>query len=173
MAEKPSPGAGPQLDDLLLYRLSRLLAVGGGPVIRLCEGRFRITRREWRLLATLVEHGGDGLGSSRLAEVAQLDRARTSRAVGSLVAKGLVSRSQPGGDRRQVMLRLTEAGRAIHAQLFPLVRQINAELMAVLTPEMAQQFDASLRLLQARAEALLPAAAELPKADRRRRSAAG
>lgn len=172
MAEKPSPGAGPLLDDLLLYRLSRLLAVGGSPVIRLCEGRFRITRREWRVLATLMEHGGEGLGSSQLAEVAQLDRARTSRAVGSLAAKGLVSRSQPGGDRRQVMLRLTDAGRAIHAQLFPLVQQINAELMAALTPQAAQQFDESLRLLQARAEALLTVAADLPKADRRRRAAA-
>ena len=171
MAEKP--GAGPLLDDLLLYRLSRLLAVGGSPVIRLCEGRFRITRREWRVLATLVEHGGDGLGSSQLAEVAQLDRARTSRAIGSLAAKGLISRSQPGGDRRQVMLRLTDAGRAIHGQLFPLVQDINSQLMSVLTPQAARQFDESLARLQAQAEALLPAAADLPKADRRRRAASG
>lgn len=173
MAETRSPGAGALLDDLLLYRLSRLLAVGGSPVIRLCEGRFGITRREWRILATLVEHGANGLGSSQLAEVAQLDRARTSRAIGSLVAKGLISRTQPGGDRRQVMLRLTSAGRAIHAELFPLVREINAQLMAALTPQAAEQFDASLARLQAQAEALLPAAADLPKADRRRRAAPG
>ena len=92
MAQTPSPGAGGRLDDLLLYRLSRLLAVGGSPVIRLCEGRFRITRREWRVLATLVEHGGEGLGSSQLAEVAQLDRARTSRAVGAMVRRPAVRR---------------------------------------------------------------------------------
>ena len=141
MAETPSPGAGPLLDDLLLYRLSRLLAVGGSPVIRLCEGRFGITRREWRLLATLVEHGGKGLGSSQLAELAQLDRARTSRAVGSLAAKGLILRSQPGGDKRQVMLRLTEAGRAIHAELFPMVRGVNAHLMGALTAQAGGQVD--------------------------------
>lgn len=173
MAQKPLPGAGPVLDDLLLYRLSRLLAVGGSPVIRLCEGRFGITRREWRLLATLVEHGGKGLGSSQLAELAQLDRARTSRAVGSLAAKGLILRSQPGGDKRQVMLRLTEAGLAIHAELFPMVREINAHLMAALTPQAAEQFDEALARLQARAEALLPAVADLPKAGRGRRAASG
>lgn len=173
MAQKPSPGAGLVLDDLLLYRLSRLLAVGGSPVIRLCEGRFGITRREWRVLATLVERGCEGLGSSQLAELAQLDRARTSRAVGSLVAKGLISRSQPGGDKRQVMLRLTEAGRAIHTELFPMVRKINAHLMAALTPQAAQAFDESLARLQAQADALLPSAADLPKADRRRRAASG
>ncbi|MBS0450924.1 MAG: MarR family transcriptional regulator [Proteobacteria bacterium] len=173
MAQTPSPGAGSVLDDLLLYRLSRLLSVGGSPVIRLCEGRFGITRREWRVLATLVEHGGKGLGSSQLAELAQLDRARTSRAVGSLVAKGLMSRSQPGGDRRQVILRLTDAGHAIHAELFPMVREINAQLMAALTPQAAQQFDESLARLQARAQALVSTVADLPKADRRRRTPSG
>ncbi|MBS0343586.1 MAG: MarR family transcriptional regulator [Proteobacteria bacterium] len=173
MAQTPSPGAGPALDDLLLYRLSRLLSVGGSPVIRLCEGRFGITRREWRVLATLAEHGAKGLGSSQLAELAQLDRARTSRAVGSLAAKDLISRSQPGGDRRQVMLRLTDAGRAIHAELFPMVREINAQLMSALAPQAAQLFDESLARLQAQAEALLPAAADLPKADRRRRAPSG
>ena len=86
------------LDDLLLYRLSRLLAVGGSMVIRLCEGRFGITRREWRLIATLASRGD--LSSSQLAEHAQLDRARTSKAVGSMVAKGLLSRAHPAGDRR-------------------------------------------------------------------------
>ena len=51
----PSPRlSAPQgLDDLLLYRLSRLLGVAGAPVIRLCEGQFGITRREWRVLALL------------------------------------------------------------------------------------------------------------------------
>ena len=169
MAETLSPGAGPLLDDLLLYRLSRLLAVGGSPVIRLCEGRFGITRREWRVLATLAEHGG-ALGSSQLAAVAQLDRARTSRAIGSLAAKGLISRTHPAGDRRHVLLGLTDAGHAIHAELFPLVQDINAQLMAALSPGDAAQLDRSLVRLQARAESLLAsdACAQLPKADRRR-----
>src|SRR5262245_61971516 len=86
MQESTAPVAQ-SLDGLLLYRLSRLLGVAGSMVIRLCEGRFGITRREWRLIATLASRGA--LGSSQLAEHAQLDRARTSRAVGSLVAKGL------------------------------------------------------------------------------------
>ena len=100
------------LDDLLLYRLTRLLAVAGGMVIRLCEGRFGITRREWRMLATLASHGE--LGSSQLAEQAQLDRARTSKAVGSLVAKQLITRAHLTGDRRQVVLRLTDRGQALY-----------------------------------------------------------
>lgn len=41
------------VDDLLNYRLSCLLASSGAMVTRLCEGRYGITRREWRLVALL------------------------------------------------------------------------------------------------------------------------
>lgn len=154
------------LDELLLYRLSRLLSVAGSMVIRLCEGRFGITRREWRLIATLASRGE--LSSSQLAEHAQLDRARTSKAVGSLVAKGLLSRTPTAGDRRQVLLRLTERGQAVYDALYPLVTQINADLMAALDAEDAARLDEALHRLQARAEQLAGEAV-LPKADRGRR----
>ena len=35
-------------DDLLNYRLKRLVGLGGAPAVRLCEGRFGISRTEWR-----------------------------------------------------------------------------------------------------------------------------
>ncbi|MBT2322624.1 MarR family transcriptional regulator [Variovorax paradoxus] len=156
------------LDDLLLYRLSRLLSVAGGMVIRLCEGRFGITRREWRLLATLASRGE--LSSSQLAEHAQLDRARTSKAVGSLVAKQLISRTHLAGDRRSVVLCLTEGGQALYDELFPLVKRINADLMSALDADDAALFDDALRRLRQRAD-LLAGEAVLPKADRGRRRA--
>jgi hypothetical protein len=43
---------------MLLFRLSRLLAVGGAAVVRLCEGRYGITRREWAVLSLLWEQQG-------------------------------------------------------------------------------------------------------------------
>ncbi|MDQ0070163.1 DNA-binding MarR family transcriptional regulator [Variovorax boronicumulans] len=156
------------LDDLLLYRMSRLLSVAGSMVIRLCEGRFGITRREWRLIAVLASRGE--LSSSQLAEHAQLDRARTSKAVGSLVAKQLISRVAKAGDRRQVQLGLTEAGQALYDALFPLVTKINGDLMKALDADDAARFDASLNLLQAKAERMVEEAV-LPKADRGRRGA--
>ncbi|VTU30034.1 homoprotocatechuate degradation operon regulator, HpaR [Variovorax sp. PBS-H4] len=154
------------LDGLLLYRLSRLLSVAGSMVIRLCEGRFGITRREWRLIATLASRGE--LSSSELAEHAQLDRARTSKAVGSLVEKRLLSRTHPAGDRRQVLLQLTGRGQAVYDELYPLVTRINADLMATLDAGHAACLDEALRELQGRAEQLA-AQAVLPKADRGRR----
>ena len=154
------------LDDLLLYRMSRLLAVAGHPVIRLCEGRFGITRREWRLLALLAQE--DGLLSSQLAERAQLDRARTSRAITSLVAKKLLRREIGAADRRQARLALTESGRRLFETLFPLVRDINQGLLASLPAAQVRQFDAALQALQAQADLLQAGASALPKANRRR-----
>ena len=153
------------LDDLLLYKLGRMLAVGGSMVIRLCEGRFGITRREWRLIALLAQD--DGVLSSQLAARAQLDRARTSRAITSLAAKKLVKRATGPADRREVRLTLTDAGRELHARLFPLVLEINHELLSVLTQAQVRMVDRSLEAMQAQAERMV-AAAELPKANRRR-----
>ncbi|MEO6320789.1 MAG: MarR family winged helix-turn-helix transcriptional regulator [Polaromonas sp.] len=153
------------LENLLLYRLSRLVAVAGRMVTRLCEGSFAITRREWRLLITLASLGE--LSSSQLADHAQLDRARTSKTVSSLVAKALVSRMHRAGDRRQVMLRLTVRGRALYDELFPLVSAINAELGKALNEDEIICFDDMLMRLQTQAESML-AVAVMPKADRQR-----
>ncbi|HVZ42462.1 MAG TPA: MarR family transcriptional regulator [Ramlibacter sp.] len=153
------------LDDLLLYRLGRIFSVAGSMVIRLCEGRFGITRREWRLIALLARE--DGLLSSQLAERAGLDRARTSRAITSLVGKKLALRVVGQDDRRQARLALTPAGRKVFSELFPLVRDINRGLIAELAPREVAGLDAALASMQTRAD-FLAAHADLPKANRRR-----
>ncbi len=158
-----------KIDDLLLYRLARLTAVAGGMVVRLCEGRFGITRREWRILAVLAEQGA--LGSSRLAESAQLDRARTSRAVTSLVGKKLLFRSACAGDQRRAALAPTEAGRAVYDQLFPLVSQIHIDLLSALSPLEGVQLDSALVRLTQQAERMRRTA-DLPNAGRGRRGRA-
>ena len=103
------------LTDLLNYRLARLFALGGAPVIRLLEGRYGIARREWRLLATLAVQGA--LSPSALAQQMQLDRPRTSRTLASVLAKGLVARVATPGDAQQAVVTLHERKRDIAAQL--------------------------------------------------------
>jgi DNA-binding MarR family transcriptional regulator len=153
------------LDDMLLYRLYRLLAVAGEPVTRLCEGVHGITRREWRVIALLGQHGA--MRSSRLADLALLDRARTSKAVTSLAGKGLLSRSTGVGDARQVRLALTERGQALHGQMLPQVRAINQQLLQALEPTVVAQLDEALDRLQTQAERS-GLAASLPRIGRHR-----
>lgn len=149
-----------RLDDFMLFRLARLSAVAGSMVVRLCEGRFGITRREWRLLAALADAGP--LPSSALADRIELDRARTSRAVGQLVDKRLVRRDAAAAG---TLLQLTEAGQALHAALLPEVARINGELLQALSDAEVEQFDALVQRLLDRARQQLQQA-DLPKTAR-------
>ena len=141
------------LDDMLLYVLWQLQAAARGPVVRVCEAEFGITRREWRMLAQLGQ--GEGLASSALAERAGLDRAQTSRAVSALVQKGLVVRTPRPGNRREVLLHLTERGRALYAALLSRVAAINQELLSVLSETEGATLDALVQRLRAQAERMV------------------
>jgi len=156
----------PFVDDLLLQRISRVLATAGGMVIRICEGRLGITRREWRILAFLAKE--QGIPPSLLAERAQLDRARTSRAITSLVGKQLVARQPKPGNRREAILTLTDKGRDVYDTMLPLAVDINHRLVAALAPQDAELLDHLLDQLQACADDML-ANADLPKANRGKR----
>lgn len=140
------------LDDLINFRLQRCFAISGAPVIRLLEGRYGITRREWRLLATLAEHGL--LSPSELAEMAHLDRARTSRAIGLLAEKGLLSRQVHAADTRRAQLTLTDEGRQLHAEIFPEVAMINAQLLETLDEQTLVTLADAIDALTVRAQQL-------------------
>lgn len=154
------------LDDLLNYRLVRLSAVSGAPVIRLCEGRYGIARREWRILALLAARGP--LSPSDLAAHADLDRARTSRAIGALVSKRLVDRVALPGDKRRARVALTDQGRSLYDELFPQVAEINRRVLAVLDEALVAQFDVALERLTAHAAMVNRQVVQDVHADRHR-----
>lgn len=153
------------LDELLNYRLLRLFSLSGAPVIRLLEGRYGIARREWRLLALLAMSGP--LSPSALAEQAQLDRPRTSRALGPLVAKGLVQRSPKPGDHRRAQVGLTPAGQALVDEVFPQVAAINQRVVSALDDATVAALDHALALLTAQARHVNAELVQDLHADRR------
>lgn len=151
------------IQDLLLFRLSKIVSIGGGMVTRICEGQFGITRREWAVLALLAQ--ADEIGWPRLIEQSELDNARLSRAVSSLVGKGLaVKRQAPS---RGVRVSLTDSGRTLYAELFPVTRAVNLRLLEGLDEAECKQLGAVLDSIHQRAVELAEGT-QLPKADRRR-----
>lgn len=155
------------IDDLLLYRLGRLSATAGALVVRLCEGGYGITRREWAVVAQLYENGA--LPPSVLAERMHRDRARTSRTLTALVKKQLVMRTVTPADRRSARVELTPVGRQLYDQLMPSIQAINGQILSALRADEVVLFDDVLARLQARAQSLVT---ELdphwPRANRRR-----
>ena len=142
-----------QHDDLLNYRLKRLLTAGGAPAIRLCEGGYGVARQEWRLLAALVE--GGPTSPTDLAQRTRLEGARIARTVKALVDKKLVTRTARPGDRRRAELAATAQGQELYRDLLPQLAAINQRLMAVLTEEESLVLDSLLQRLAANAEAIL------------------
>lgn len=172
-APDPAPAAPGQrlthpqaANDLLMYRLNRLLAVAGSLVVRLCEGGYGITRREWGLIMVLAQH--PGLPPAELARRLGLDRARTSRAITSLLSKQLLTRSAMPGDRRQAVLSLTPAGQSVHDQLFPQVKALNLELLGGLDAGGLEALDRALAGMQRRAEAMVATRTDVPRTYRLR-----
>lgn len=156
------------VDDLLLYRMAQVSAKAGALVVKLCEGGHGITRREWAVLAQLHQHP-EGLPPSQLAEHMLRDRARTSRSLTALRAKGLVQRQTLPHDRRSARVALTPQGQTLYTQLMPKVQAINAQLLSALSAEEKRLLDLVLdRLREAAGTMLADLAPSLPMADRRR-----
>jgi DNA-binding MarR family transcriptional regulator len=107
--------------------------------------------------------------SSALASRVHLDRARTSKAVSALIRKGLVTRTARVSDRRKMEVALAAPGHRIYESLFPIVVQLNRDLLDVLTGPEIEQLDDCLGRIQARADELIRHAV-LPKADRGHRN---
>jgi DNA-binding MarR family transcriptional regulator len=136
-------------DQLLNYRLKRILALGGAPAIRLCEGRYGVTRFEWRLIAALVEDGS--MSPSALVRRIGVDAARASLGVRSLVAKGLLTRRVLADDRRSAVISATPRASALYAKLFPQLAAINRRLVEALDDDEVRVLDRCLTKLAARA----------------------
>ena len=158
------------IDELLNYRLLRLYALSGAPVIRLLEGRYGISRREWRLLALLALHGE--LSPSALAEHAHLDRPRASRGVQVLVDKQLARRDALPGDARRARVSLTPTGRQLYDELFPQIAAINQQVVSVLGDDVVAALDTALAQLTTHAEAVNQRVLRDLRADRQAGAAA-
>jgi DNA-binding MarR family transcriptional regulator len=152
--------------DLFLFRLNRLAATAGRPLIRLCEGQFGITRREWRLIVILAQDGPQL--STGLANRASIEPARTSRAITALVEKGLATRVPRSSDRRFVEVVLTNEGRKVYESLYPDVEAINRALLSGLSESEREQLAKTFRTLEDAAMKLPESMPNLPKTNRRR-----
>jgi DNA-binding MarR family transcriptional regulator len=153
------------VDDLLNYRLSRLFSASGAMVIRLCEGRYGITRREWRLIALLAAHGA--MSPSDLAQPAHLEGARSSRHLTEVSALGLFRRRPLPGDKRRAEVELSADGRQLYDELFPQSVRFNGEVLAALSPPELAAFERALDKLTQNAERIAAAKPVAEKADRR------
>ena len=152
------------ITGLLGYRLHAIVAKISSVVIRVCEGRYGISRREWHIMGLLDTRGPQT--PSQLAENCHLDRPRISRAISALVAKGLLSRCPVEDDHKRALLSLTAAGRELQRRVFEDIASVNAELIEGLDEEQLAQLHRLLVFLGEKADVIGRATAGDVRADR-------
>ncbi|MXO65285.1 MarR family winged helix-turn-helix transcriptional regulator [Altericroceibacterium endophyticum] len=104
--------AGWKMDrlDYPTFRMGLLAKIMDRLTIRQLLEQDEMTYAEWRVLARFATMP-DGGTAGQVAELAWVDFAEVSRAVTSLVGRGLLERKRNPADRRASIVSLTEAGR--------------------------------------------------------------
>jgi DNA-binding MarR family transcriptional regulator len=95
--------------------------------------RHGLTFAKWVAMISLRRFGD--LSMTRLAKLAATDRTTLTRSIDGLIADSLVLRETSAADRRIVVIRLTEAGRALLAKIRAEIRPLNQDVCANLTLE--------------------------------------
>ena len=122
--------SGFDLDGFLPYRLAVAARRVSHAFAAEYRERFGLDRAEWRVLALLDRRAP--ISVRDVAEEADMEKSRVSRAVARLEASGRIAKRVSAADRRLVELTLTPEGRALMAELTPLAqdyqRRLDAEL---------------------------------------------
>ncbi|MCM5571835.1 MarR family transcriptional regulator [Burkholderiaceae bacterium FT117] len=140
------------LQDFLPYRLAVLAEAVSRSIAQVYTARFDLSRDEWRVLAALAETGT--MKTRDAALYATLDKMQVSRAVAGLERAGLIDREEDAGDRRNRILTLTPAGRALLRRLTPMVQAREDFLLEALEPEELAVLDRAIDRLLERARQL-------------------
>lgn len=141
------------LSEYLPYRLAITSNRVSRMVARAYRARFGLSIWEWRTLAILGE--GRSITAQDLAELAAMDKVAVSRAVKSLVERGLVERVVHEGDGRSRLLHLTAAGQDVYEDVAPMALTAEARLLEKLSPGERDQLAGLLDKIRVSAQDLL------------------
>lgn len=146
---KPRTGPLYGLVSMRMIRLFVMLRKGG---VMAQRRQFDLSETEWRIMTQLGEAAP--LSLNGLADAMLQDRGQLSRAVKSMVERGLVTRERkPGGP--EIQIDLSDEGRAIYARMVDWVLERDRALTAGVPPDDVAQVWAVLGAMMERAEGLL------------------
>ena len=128
-----------ELERFLPYRLSILSNTVSQSIATEYQDRFELSMTEWRVMTILARF--PEVSAREVVERTAMDKVAVSRAVARLVEAGRVDRSTHGGDKRRSVLKLSEAGWAIHDEVAPLARAHERDLLAKLDEAERAQLD--------------------------------
>lgn len=116
------------LHNFLPFRLNRVATLLSRRLSEIYSKKFGLDIPQWRVLATL------GFRSTCTAQtivcLTYTHKSTISRAVSKLTAAGYIESVSSETDKREQVLRLSPSGQALYDELAPMVRQVEAEVIA-------------------------------------------
>ena len=122
-----------RLADFLPYQLSVASNAVSTRIAEQYRKRFALKTTEWRIMAVLGE--SDALTQRELAARTLMDKVAVNRACKALEKRNLVERRPNEEDGRSHHVTLTEVGQGIYAQIMPLARDVEAQLLEPFSAE--------------------------------------
>lgn len=151
-SDRPVPEHAPlELEHFLPYRLSILSNTVSQSIADEYQQRYDLSMTEWRVMAVLARFRG--LSAREVAERTAMDKVAVSRALARLVEAGRVSRETHGRDKRRSVLDLSELGWQMHAEIAPMARAHERDLLSRLDVEEQHWLNRILDKLLPRAQA--------------------
>ncbi len=125
------PAAG-SIRGLVSMRMIRLFVMLRKSGVMAQRRQFDLSETEWRIMTQLGEAAP--LSLNGLADVMLQDRGQLSRAVKSMVERGLLTRERkPGGP--EIEIALSDEGRTIYARMVEWVHERDEALTKGVSPE--------------------------------------
>jgi len=135
-----------ELENFLPYRLNRLAEAVSRDFQTIYRTRYGLTRPEWRLLASLGQNGT--MTATEVGRDSAMHKTKVSRAVSALEERRWLKRDTDPDDRRVERLALTPVGAKAYAEIVPLARRFEADLLRTLAPADREALLAGLDALE-------------------------
>ncbi|GAA4643173.1 MarR family transcriptional regulator [Pontixanthobacter gangjinensis] len=127
-----------RLAEFLPYQLSIASNAVSNRIARAYHDAFGLKVTEWRVMAMLGDAGA--LTQRELTAKTLMDKVAVNRACKVLEQRDLAMRLPNSKDGRSHHLELTGAGHAMHAQIVPMAREIEAKLLEPLSAKQQEMF---------------------------------
>ncbi len=147
-----------KLEEFLPYRLNVVASLVSQALSRIYVDRYGIGVPEWRILVTLGQF--EVMTAKAIGAHSHMHKTKVSRAVSALERRKLIVRRENRADRRETLLSLTPAGRAIYRDLAPSALEFARRLFEAIDPADRAAFERAVDRLTEQSRMLSAKAAD-------------
>jgi DNA-binding MarR family transcriptional regulator len=138
------------LDNFLPYVMNRMAENISAQLSVIYRDHYKLTVAQWRVIANLGQH--QSLLAQDIVKFTDMEKTKISRAVNTLVDRGLVVGEQAEGDNRAKNLRLTAQGIDLYQAIVPDVQAWEKDLLSCLSKVEQKELLSSLEKLKVKLE---------------------